>query len=84
LYRVTGWSIDSPGLTELGVANGITFDTSNLHDLTLSFSGSAIEVFYDGQLVITANDTAYSSGLVALDVSRQPIEFDDALVMALP
>ena len=80
LYRVTGWNIDSPGLTQIGSAGGVVFDTVDFHDLVLSFSGDAIEVYYDDQLLISAVDTTYGSGAVALDVSNQPIEFDDVQV----
>ena len=80
LYRATGWDIDSPGLTQIGSAEGVVFDTVDFHDLVLSFSGDAIEVYYDDQLLISAVDATYGSGAVALDVSSQPIEFDDVQV----
>jgi hypothetical protein len=41
-------------------------------------------VYYDGILVIRATDAAYTGGVIALDVSNQPIEFDDVVVTALP
>jgi hypothetical protein len=35
-------------------------------------------------LVISAVDTAYSSGLIALDVSNQPVAFDDVILETVP
>jgi uncharacterized protein YjdB len=79
LYRVTGWSIDSSGLTNIGSAS-MTFDTINYHTVRLSFIGSSIQVFWDGVLKISATDTAYAGGEVALDVSNQHVRFEDVLV----
>ena len=80
LFRATGWNIDSPGLVQLGATGGITFDTANFHTLRLTFTGELIDVSYDGQILFSATDTAYSSGVVALDVSNQPVEFDNIKV----
>lgn len=82
LYRVTGWDIDSPGLTQLGAANGISFDT-NFHKLEISFWGPSISVYRDGVLIISSTDTTYSHGLIALDVANQIVEFDNVLVTIL-
>ncbi len=82
LWRATGWNIDSPGLTQLGTAGGIAFDTSNFHTVRITFAGSTITVYYDGALVITAADATYSSGLIALDVSNQPVSFDNVTVIS--
>ena len=79
LFRITGWNIDSPGLTELSSAS-VTFDATNFHTLRLSLHGSAIAVYWDNVQIMSANDSTYASGLIALDVSNQPIEFDDVLV----
>jgi hypothetical protein len=84
LYRDTAWNIDTAGLTQLGVASGIVFDTVNFHTLRLTFRGSVIEVYYDQTLVISVTDTAYTSGVIALDVVNQPIDFDDIVVSTLP
>jgi hypothetical protein len=82
LYKVAGWDIDVAGRTQLGVANGIQFDTT-FHKLGISFRGSSISVYRDGALVISATDTTYSRGLVGLDVSNQAVEFDNVLVTDL-
>ena len=84
LFRAPAWNIDSAGLTQLGVAGGITFDTTNFHTLRMTFRGSVIEVYYDQTLVISATDSTYASGVIALDVVNQPIDFDDIVVSTLP
>ena len=77
LYRNTAWNIDS-GVVLLGQAS-VDFDVLNFHTVALSFSGSAIQVSYDGTSVITATDSTYTSGMVALDVSSQVVTFDNVL-----
>jgi hypothetical protein len=77
LFRNQAWNIDT-GLTLLAQAS-VPFDTVNFHNVQLSFDGSQISVLYDGLTVITATDTTYSSGLVALDVSNQVISFTNVL-----
>jgi len=80
LARATALDIASPGFTQLGIATRISFDTGAFHALRVIFTGSVIEVFYDGRLVILVTDMAYRSGVIALDVSNQPIDFDDVTV----
>ena len=79
LYKNTAWSIDSGPVTQLGIGSA-TFDTSAFHTLQLSFVGSQIKVFYDGNLVISATDSTNVSGLIALDVYNQPISFKSVMV----
>jgi hypothetical protein len=79
LYRVAGWSIDSPGLTALGSASA-TIAPNVFHDLKLVFSGTQISVIYDGTTIITATDANLTSGAIALDVSNQHMQFDDVIV----
>jgi len=81
LFRATAWYIDSPGLTLLGIASGIRFDTGTFHTLRVTFTGSIIRVYYDEALVMRASDIAYRSGVIALDVSNQPIGFDAVVVI---
>jgi hypothetical protein len=81
LYRATGWNIDTPGLVVLGSANGIAFDAVNFHRVRLNFQGDQIRVFWDAALVITATDATHASGAIALDVSNQPVTFDDVRVL---
>ncbi len=84
LWRATGWDIDSAGLVLLGSASGIVFDTTAFHTLKLVFVGSLIEVWYDGVLRISVQDTSYTAGVVALDVSTQRVAFDNIAVKATP
>jgi hypothetical protein len=78
LYRVGQWDINA-GFVQLGQAT-VTLDSKNFHTFRLSFAGSQIQVFYDGSSVITATDTTYASGMVALDVSNQSITYDNVVV----
>jgi hypothetical protein len=83
LYRVTGWSLDGDGLTWLGAAP-VTFDATGRHRLKLAFQGSQITVYHDGVQRIQVTDATRATGTVALDVSNQPVQFDDVLVLRLP
>src|SRR6185312_11921159 len=81
LFRATAWHIDTSGLTLLAqasVSGGIT--TGVFHTLALDFSGSQISVIFDGTTVIETTDTSLTAGAVALDVSNQPITYDDVTV----
>ena len=79
LWKNTTWNIDTGSLVQLGLGKA-SFDTTNFHNLQMSFAGSQIQVFYDGNLVITATDTANTSGYVALDVYNQAISYSNVLV----
>jgi hypothetical protein len=78
LYVTNQWDIDN-GFATLGTAT-LVADPTKFHTVKLSMVGSQINVYYDGQLMITATDTTYTSGMVAFDVSNQPITFDNVLV----
>ncbi|MBV8551245.1 MAG: DUF4082 domain-containing protein [Acidobacteriaceae bacterium] len=78
LYNASAWNINQP-LTQLGGASA-SFDTTNSHNLGLSFTGSQIQVLYDGKVIITATDSTYGSGLVALEGDSQVINFQQVLV----
>lgn len=78
LYRTTAWNIDA-GFVQLGQAT-VVFDALNFHTVALTFQGTTIQVSYDGKSVITATDSNYSSGMVALDVSNRVVNFDNVLV----
>ena len=82
LFRIGQWNIDA-GLSLLGQATQINIDT-NWHNLRLAFQGTTIQVYYDNTLVMTATDANYAQGAVALDVSNQPIAFDNVTVISLP
>ena len=82
LYRVDQWNIDTSNAL-LGVSAALPMDT-NTHNLRLKFKGTAIQVYYDNALVISATDATYTQGAVALDVSSQPISFDNVTVISAP
>jgi Viral BACON domain len=63
----------------LGTAS-IGYDIQNFHTYAMSFTGSTIQVLYDGKVVITATDATYASGMVALDVANQVVTFNRVLV----
>jgi hypothetical protein len=79
LYRIGQWNIDANS-TLLAQSGQVAIDT-NVHNLRLSFQGSKISVYYDNQLVITASDSTYAQGAIALDVSNQPIAFSNVSVI---
>jgi hypothetical protein len=78
LYRASAWDIGQP-LVQIG-AGSAAFDTGNFHNVSLTFQGSQITVLYDGRTVITATDSTYGSGLIALEGLNQVITFGDVLV----
>jgi hypothetical protein len=82
LFRIGQWNIDADN-TLLAQSGAVGIDR-NPHNLRLVFEGTSIQVYYDNTLVITANDASYSQGAVALDVSNQPIAFDNVTVISLP
>ncbi len=82
LFRIGQWNIDND-LSLLGQSGTIGIDT-NVHNLRLVFQGTTIQVYYDNALAITATDSNYSQGAIALDVSNQPISFDNVTVISLP
>lgn len=82
LFKATGWNINS-GLTELAGSPGVAgITTGSFHTLQLVFQGSQIQVLFDGNVVITATDSTYASGLIALDAFNQPITYNNVLVTA--
>jgi hypothetical protein len=82
LFRAAAWHIDTPGLAQIDSVSVGSITPGVFHTLSLSFAGSQIVVKYDGATVITASDSAFASGGIALDVSNQPIQFDDVVVTA--
>ncbi|HTC94526.1 MAG TPA: Ig-like domain-containing protein [Terriglobales bacterium] len=84
LFRTGGWNIDNSGLVLLSQASVNTIAPNVFHTLQMAFSASQITVSYDGAAIIQANDSALSSGAIALDVSNQHIQFDDVIVTTVP
>ncbi|HYH46630.1 MAG TPA: family 16 glycoside hydrolase, partial [Thermoanaerobaculia bacterium] len=83
LFRATAWNIDASGLTQLAEVNVGTIAPSVFHTLALELEGDQIRVIWNGTEVIDVTDTGRASGAIALDVSNQPIEFDDVVVTDL-
>ncbi|HLJ90405.1 MAG TPA: BACON domain-containing carbohydrate-binding protein, partial [Candidatus Angelobacter sp.] len=80
LYSVGQWNIDVGTLNLIAQAP-MTFDT-NVHNVRVDVQGTTITVFYDGTQVIQATDTTYTSGGIALDVSTQPVQYDNVKVIS--
>jgi hypothetical protein len=78
LYRASAWDINQP-LTVLGQSSAF-FETTRFHNLSLIFEGAQIQVAYDGEVLITATDSTYPGGLVALEGLNQPIALQTVLV----
>src|SRR6185437_911168 len=79
LYRVGQWDINGQGLTSLAQAS-LSFDTSAFHDLQMAFTGNQISVYWDGALLMSAIDNAYTSGFVCMDADSQPIAYKNVRV----
>src|SRR5262249_35023467 len=80
LFRAAAWNTDAAGLALLAQANAGTINSGVFHDLSISFVGSQITVTLDGTQVIQVTDAVLTAGAIALDVSNQPIDFDDVVV----
>jgi hypothetical protein len=80
LYKIAQWAIDNGGGTLLGQFK-IGIDTTNWHNLRLSFKGSQIQVYYDNVLAIQATDSTYTQGAIAFDVSSKPVAFTNVAVI---
>ncbi len=78
LFSVVNWNIGN-GYTSLGTASNITFDTK-AHTLRLGVHGSQISASYDGNIVLSVTDGQYTSGLIALDASNQPMAYNSVVV----
>jgi Domain of Unknown Function (DUF1080) len=81
LYRTVAWHIDTPGFALLAEVDVGTIAPGVFHALELSFDGSQITVAWNGTAVISVTDTVLVAGAIALDVSNQPIDFDDVVVI---
>ncbi|MEG9434439.1 BACON domain-containing protein, partial [Terriglobus sp. ADX1] len=78
LYKVVNWNI-SNGYTLIGTYNQLLFD-ANPHTYGLSMHGSTLTVSRDGVQLITATDSTYTSGVVALDPSNQVVTYNSVVV----
>ncbi len=79
IWRTSAWNINtSPVL--LGTSGHLSMDNVNPHTLALSINAGKLIASYDGVAVLTVNDQTLSSGMAALDVSNQPIQFQKFMV----
>ncbi len=78
LFNVVNWNIGN-GYTALASTSNITFDTK-AHTLRLSAHGNQISASYDGTPVISVIDNSYTTGLIALDPSNQPVTYNSVVV----
>lgn len=83
LYRIGQWDINASS-TSLGQSAVLKMDSTNFHRVRLCFRGSTIQVYYDEVLVISATDSTYTNGAIALDVSNQPISFTNVNAISFP
>ena len=79
LWRTTTWNIGSNAVL-LATSSHLNMDNVNWHALSLSINGGQIVGSYDGVAQITFSDSTLSSGMVALDVSNKPIQFQSVSV----
>ncbi len=79
LYKIGQWDVNGSVLTQLAEAP-LTFDTTNFHDLQMAFSGSQISVSWDGNPLMSATDSSYTTGYVCMDTGNQPISYQNVRV----
>jgi hypothetical protein len=79
VWRTTAWNINTSSVL-LGTSVHLSMDTTNWHTLALSMSGGRVVASYDGTAVVTASDSNLSAGMIALDVSNKPIQFNNVVV----
>jgi hypothetical protein len=48
----------------------------------IDLQGSLIRVFMDNVQIIQVTDTTFTSGGIALDVSNQPVQYDNVKVIS--
>ncbi len=78
LYKNPGWDINA-GLVTLGEAP-YDPDLDEFYTLKLVCEGDSITVFYDGEEVISVEDSEYKSGTIALCVQDRIVYFDNITV----
>lgn len=78
LYKNPGWDINT-GLIELGTAP-LSAEVDEYRTLKLACEGDTITVFYDGDEMISVNDSEHKSGTIALCVQNKAVYFDNVVV----
>jgi hypothetical protein len=79
LYRVPQWDIDS-GFSTLATATGLTIGAGT-HHIRIDVQGSAITAYLDNLRVLTASDSTYPAGAIALDGSNQVLSYKNVSVI---
>ncbi len=79
LYKVPQWNIDQSNST-LASKTGVTLK-AGLHHIRIDISGKTFTAFVDNVQVLTATDTTYTTGAIALDVSNQVVSFSNVSVI---
>src|SRR5262249_30441691 len=79
LFRTSTWHIDTNSVL-LAQASVGAIPAGVWNTLAITFAGAQITVTFDGANVLALTDGTLAAGAIALDVSNQPIEFDDVSV----
>lgn len=78
LYKGPGWDINT-GLAPMGTAP-FSPEVDEYRTLKLACEGDTITVFYDGDEMISVNDSEHKSGTIALCVQDKVVYFDNVIV----
>ena len=78
LFSNPGWDINT-GLQNHGEAP-YKPEVDKWHTVKLSFSGTTIKVFYDGEMMIETKDNQYKSGTVALGNQDKIVDYDNVRI----
>lgn len=78
LYKNPVWDINT-GLADLG-QSAYKPEIDEFRTVKLSCQGDTIKVFYDGEEVISADDSEHESGTIALCVQDKVVYFDNIKV----
>ncbi len=79
VWRTTAWNIATAPVL-LGTSGHLVLDNVNPHTLALSINAGKLIAYFDGVSVLSVSDTTLSSGMAGIDVSNQPIGFQNFLV----
>jgi hypothetical protein len=79
IWRTTAWNINTTPVL-LGTSGHLIMDNVNPHTLALSINAGKLIAYYDGIAALTVNDATLTSGMAAIDVSTQPIQFQKFMV----
>jgi hypothetical protein len=80
LLKSSVWNINT-NPTTLITASKVNL-AAGTHHVRIDVQGTSIAVYVDYVQVITATDSSFSSGAIALDVSNQPVSFSNISVIS--